>query len=130
MEDGFFCNLWDGLGLPQPYPEKRYEPAGWPELARVIGDRFATATRDEWAAKFAGKDACVTAVLDPDEVDRSQLGPVPRFSRTPGERGPGEGLPDATAEILTAAGLTGDEVRAIEAEAGVDSPFGIKWPPE
>jgi len=130
VEDGFFRNLWDGLGLPQPYPEQRFDPAGWPELARVIGDRFATATRDEWAARFAGKDACVTPVLDPDEVEVSQLGPVPRFSRTPGERAPDVGPPDATAEVLAAAGLTEDEVKAIAAEAGVDSPFGIKWPPE
>jgi alpha-methylacyl-CoA racemase len=129
VEDGFFRALWDGLGLPQPYPGKRFEPAGWPELARVIGARFATATRDEWAARFAGKDACVTPVLDPDEVDKSQLGPVPRFSRTPGGRGPDEGQPDATAELLTAAGLTEDELKAVEAEAGQDSPFGITWPP-
>ena len=132
VEDGFFRALWDGLGLPAPGPDNRFDPAAWPGLAQVIGERFATATRDEWAARFAGVDACVTPVLAPDEVLRAsgRPGPVPRFSRTPGGRGPDAGEPDATAEVLAEAGLTGEELRAVAADAQRDGAFGFKWPPD
>ena len=132
VEDGFFRALWDGLGLPPPYPADRFEPATWPGLARVIGDRFATASRDEWSARFAGADACVTPVLAPDEVLRAtgRPGPVPRFSRTPGERGRDGGEPDATAEVLIQAGLTGEELAAVAGEGQQDGAFGFKWPPD
>jgi alpha-methylacyl-CoA racemase len=132
VEDGFFRALWDGLGLPPPCPADRFDPAAWPGLAQVIGDRFATAGRDEWAARFAGSDACVTPVLAPDEVlaAAGRPGPVPRFSRTPGGRGRDGGDPDATAEVLAQAGLTGEELRAVAEEAERDGAFGLKWPPD
>jgi len=60
---------------------------------------FAMKTRDEWAAHFEGREACVAPVLSPSEamdhphnVARDtfvevggirQPGPAPRFSRTP-----------------------------------------------
>ena len=95
--------------------DSRFEPATWPGLAQVIGDRFATASRDEWAARFAGVDACVTPVLAPGEVLSSggPPQPVPRFCRTPGERGRDGGVPDATAEVLAQAGLSDQELRAV-----------------
>jgi alpha-methylacyl-CoA racemase len=132
VEDGFFRALWDGLGLPAPYPEQRFEPAAWPELADVIGARFATATRDEWVARFAGANACVSPVLDPGEVlaTGGRPGPVPRFSRTPGARGRDEGQPDATADLLAAAGLSDEELRAVAEDAQQDGTFGFKWPPD
>lgn len=132
VEDGFFVALWDGLGLPAPYPDNRFEPATWPGLAQVIGDRFATASRDEWAARFAGVDACVTPVLAPGEVLSSggPPQPVPRFFRTPGERGRDGGVPDATAEVLAQAGLSDQELRAVAEDARRDGAFGFKWPPD
>jgi alpha-methylacyl-CoA racemase len=132
VEDGFFQSLWDGLGRPAPYPDNRFEPAAWPGLAQVIGDRFATASRDEWAARFAGVDACVTPVLAPGEV-LSASGPpqpVPRFSRTPGERGRDGAAPDATAEVLAQAGLSDEELQAVAEDARRDGAFGFKWPPD
>ena len=131
VEDGFFRALWDGLGLPLPYPEERFDPAAWPELARVIGERFATAGRDEWAARFAGADACVTPVLDPGEAlaAAGRPGPVPRFSRTPGARSPEAGQPDATAQLLAEAGLSEEDRRAVAEEGRQDGAFGLKWPP-
>jgi alpha-methylacyl-CoA racemase len=124
--------LWDGLGLPAPYPDSRFEPATWPGLAQVIGDRFATAGRDEWAARFAGVDACVTPVLAPGEVLSSggPPQPVPRFFRTPGERGRDGGVPDATAEVLAQAGLSDQELAAVAEDARRDGAFGFKWPPD
>lgn len=55
---------------------------------------------------------------------------MPRFSRTPGERGRDGGEPDATAEVLAQAGLTEDELRAVAADAQRDGEFGFKWPPD
>ncbi len=62
---------------------------------------FLTATRDEWADRFEGTDACVSPVLSMTEamkypvntargvfVDHDgvrQAAPAPRFSVTPGE---------------------------------------------
>jgi alpha-methylacyl-CoA racemase len=84
VEDGFFRALWDGPGLPPPCPDNRFDPVAWPDLAQVIGDRFATASRDEWSARFAGAGACVTPVLAPDEVLRPAAGP----GRCPGSPAP------------------------------------------
>ena len=136
VEDGFFRALWDGLGLPAPYPGQRFDPATWPELARVIGARFAVAPRDEWTTRFAGVDACVSPVLDPAEVlvAGGRPGPVPRFSRTPGVRSPdecpAEGPADATAELLAEAGLSEQELLAVAEDARRDGAFGLKWPPD
>ncbi len=65
----------------------------------LFAERFATKTRDQWTAVFAGSDACVTPVLTWSEAARSdhlraretlvtrhgadQAAPAPRFSRTP-----------------------------------------------
>ena len=90
--------------------------------ARAFAARFAERTRDDWAAEFAGTDACVEPVLslteaavDPHLAGRNayvtrdgmvQPGPAPRFSRTPGrlsERAPAPG--QHTTEALTEWGL-------------------------
>jgi alpha-methylacyl-CoA racemase len=68
-------------------------------MQEIFAARFATKTRDEWAAIFAGTDACATPVLTWTEAadnehlrTRStvieahgveQAAPAPRFSRTP-----------------------------------------------
>ncbi len=66
-----------------------------------IAARFKTRTRQDWEARFAGRDACVTPVVSmaeapdhPHNLARStfiefagvtQPGPSPRFDRTPAE---------------------------------------------
>jgi alpha-methylacyl-CoA racemase len=68
-------------------------------MRNAFTDRFASKTRDEWTAVFAGTDACVTPVLTWNEAARNehllarstvttahgveQAAPAPRFSRTP-----------------------------------------------
>ena len=47
----------------------RDEPAAWPALRACIAARFATRTRDEWAAQFEGTDACVSPVLTLAEAE-------------------------------------------------------------
>jgi alpha-methylacyl-CoA racemase len=84
-------------------------------MRQLLSDRFATRTRDEWAAHFAGTEACVTPVLsfaeaadDPHLAARAtlveadgivQAAPAPRFSRTAPSL-PGAPHPADPAEIL------------------------------
>ncbi|MFY9921787.1 MAG: CoA transferase, partial [Mycobacterium sp.] len=95
----FFAQLLAGLGLAADEVPNQFDMARYPEMRRIFTERFATKTRDEWTAIFAGTDACVTPVLtwteaaenehlkarstvmDNDGVE--QAAPAPRFSRTP-----------------------------------------------
>ncbi|MEV0643128.1 CaiB/BaiF CoA-transferase family protein [Streptomyces sp. NPDC050619] len=68
IEPQFYAQLLTGLGLrPENLPAQR-DHSGWPELRETFAAVFATRTRDEWAALFAGTDACVSPVLTFDEA--------------------------------------------------------------
>ncbi len=98
LEPAFYDELTGRLGIP-PDEAARTDPARWPALRERIATAFATRTRDEWTAVFAGTDACVAPVLSLTEattqshlaargtfVDHDgvlQPAPAPRFSRTP-----------------------------------------------
>jgi alpha-methylacyl-CoA racemase len=120
LEPQFYAALLDGLGLTDP-PD-RADPRNWPELRSLLTARFKTRTRDEWAATFAGTDACVEPVLslteaaaDPHLTARAtydttdgftQPAPAPRFSRTPARLSdPAPAPGQHTLEALTAWGL-------------------------
>jgi alpha-methylacyl-CoA racemase len=106
LEPQFFAALVSGLDLDPAGIGDQHDRSAWPAMRTAFADRFATRTRDHWAAHFAGAEACVTPVLsfaeaiaDPHltardtylEVDGIvQAAPAPRFSRTPA-------LPPATA---------------------------------
>ncbi len=62
LEPQFYQALLRGLGL-QPGDWPQHDRARWPAQAAALAERFATRTRDEWVAVFAGTDACVTPVL-------------------------------------------------------------------
>jgi len=99
LEPQFFAALVRGLGLDPSEVGDQHDRSAWPSMRRKFADRFATGTRDEWAAQFAGAEACVTPVLafaeavtDPHLAARQtyldidgivQAAPAPRFSRTP-----------------------------------------------
>ncbi len=94
LEPQFYAQLLAGLGLDGPSQDEPWGPA-----RERLAAAFASRTRDEWTAVFAGSDACVTPVLSlaeaPDDehlAARRTLrregpgvrpGPAPRFSRTP-----------------------------------------------
>lgn len=105
IEPQFFAQLLAGLGLGRDDVPSQFELGRYDEMREIFTARFATRTRDEWAAVFAGTDACVTPVLTWSEaadnehlrarralveVDGAvQAAPAPRFSRTPaGAPGP------------------------------------------
>ncbi|MGW2253104.1 CaiB/BaiF CoA transferase family protein [Kitasatospora sp. NPDC001660] len=99
LEPRFYAEFARLLGLGPDAPGQ-YDLARWPELRTLIAERFATRTRAEWEALFAGSDACVEPVLtmrqavadahlaargtyvEADGV--TQPAPAPRFSATPG----------------------------------------------
>jgi alpha-methylacyl-CoA racemase len=130
IEPQFFAALLDGLGLTGQLPGGQLDRRHWPEQRRIIGERIATRTRDEWAELFAGTDACLTPVLGLTEAaahphmaargvffdagGTPQPGPAPRFSRTPGAvRGAPRRAGEDTVEALTAWGFASDELRAL-----------------
>ncbi len=96
IEPKFFRALLAGLDLQDVVaPAAQLDRAGWPDVGRQFAKRFATRTRDDWAARFAGTDACVTPVLGWSEAlehpQAAALGlfegglprTAPRFSATP-----------------------------------------------
>ncbi|MGD9703699.1 MAG: CaiB/BaiF CoA transferase family protein [Acidimicrobiia bacterium] len=99
IEGPFYAALLDGLGLRRDELPDRARATNWPALKERFAAVFRTRTRDEWAATFAGTDACVAPVLGlseaplhPHNVEREvfverggivQPAPAPRFDRTP-----------------------------------------------
>ncbi|MEU4242890.1 CaiB/BaiF CoA-transferase family protein [Actinoplanes sp. NPDC026619] len=99
LEPPFYAALLAGLGLSGEDLPAQYDRDGWPVLRDRFSSVFATKTRDEWAAVFAGTDACVAPVLTPFEAPDhphnrargsfAEIGgvvqpvPAPRFGRTP-----------------------------------------------
>lgn len=68
LEPAFYAELLAGLDLESDELPDQWNMERWHELADVFATRFATRTRDEWAQRFAGTDACVTAVLERTEA--------------------------------------------------------------
>jgi alpha-methylacyl-CoA racemase len=101
LESRFYAELLDGLGLADSELPAQHDLTGWPTLRTRFAEVFASKPRDEWAAVFAERDACVTPVLAFGEVADhphvrarhtlveldgvTQAAPAPRFSRTPAD---------------------------------------------
>ncbi|MCW2794411.1 MAG: L-carnitine dehydratase/bile acid-inducible protein [Nocardioides sp.] len=140
IEPKFFASLWDVLALSGPAPD-HLDPASWPELTSRMGARFASATRDEWAAR-ATAESCLTPVLAPDEVrhhpqHRERLpqdtapDPASLFPRLDwlSAADPTADGSDETERLLRAAGLDDETVAtAVRALATVPRP-ALAWPP-
>lgn len=135
LENRFYRNLLQGVGLADIDPSRQMNPADWPALEQRLEDAFGTRTRDEWALHFEGRDACVTPVLTFSEATRHphnvargtfvevedvvQPGPAPRFSRTPGAVRSGPSGPAMGAvETLGDWGIPREDVLSL-VEAGV-----------
>ncbi|MGW2830010.1 CaiB/BaiF CoA transferase family protein [Streptomyces sp. NPDC001286] len=98
LEPQFYDEFVGLLGLPE-HADARKDWTRWGELREAVAARFASRTRDEWAAVFEGSDACVAPVLSLAEAPRhphlaargtftdhggiTQPAPAPRFSATP-----------------------------------------------
>jgi alpha-methylacyl-CoA racemase len=131
LENRFYRNLLEGLGITDLDPARQLDTKGWPELGRRLEQAFARRDRDDWAAHFEGRDACVTPVLTFSEATRHphnlargtfvevdgivQPAPAPRFSRTPGAVRSGPGAGGDAAEVLGSWGMTREEVLRLAA---------------
>lgn len=117
IEAKFYAALLAGLGIDPADMPPQLDATHWPATKARFAQVFKTRTRDEWEAAFAGTDACVTPVLDLDEVaahphnaargsftvhdGASVPGPAPRLSLTPGQAGgPAPAVGQQTAEVL------------------------------
>jgi crotonobetainyl-CoA:carnitine CoA-transferase CaiB-like acyl-CoA transferase len=99
LEPQFHAALLAGLGLSDdPAMVPQHDRTLWPAQADRFAAIFATRTRAEWDAVFAGTDACVAPVLSPAEAARDPHlaargtwvegpalapAPAPRFGSTP-----------------------------------------------
>jgi len=100
LEPDFYREFTARLGVDVTGWPDQDDRAAWPRLRELIASAVAARPQAEWAAIFAGTDACVTPVLTFEEAARhphnAQRGvfdrvdgvlhpsPAPRFSRTPG----------------------------------------------
>jgi len=100
IEPQFYAELLRLLGLEGEELPGQMERDAWPAMKERFAAIFATRTRDEWEAVFAGSDACVAPVLSPVEAPDHphnrlrgtftevagvvQPAPAPRFLGTPG----------------------------------------------
>jgi alpha-methylacyl-CoA racemase len=130
IESRFYAELLKGLGLDLCVLPEQNDTEKWPEIRERFTKIFKTKSRDEWEKIFQGKDACVTPVLNLNEVAThphnrersllisldgvSQPAPAPRLSRTPGEAlKPGITKGDNTREVLKELGYLDDEIKEL-----------------
>src|SRR5882757_3659757 len=125
IEPQFYAELLNGLGLDANALPNRDDREQWDALRAVFAGCFRARTRDEWAAAFAGRDACVAPILSLDEapthphnVERQTFldvdgvrhpAPAPRFDRTPGA-------------LAVKACYAGQHTNDVLAELGYDQP--------
>lgn len=130
IEEQFYAQLLEGLGLdPASLPDQN-DSKSWPEMMTRFTKVFKTKTRDEWSTVFEGKDACVAPILELNETDNHphnmerglildidnvpQPIPAPRLSRTPGKAVP-TGIPTGshTMDILGELGNSTEEIERL-----------------
>lgn len=135
IEGHFYAQFLQVIGLGDAELPAQYDRARWPELRERIAEVLLTRTRDEWAADFEATDCCVAPVLTFDEarayghhqdrgtfVGETEMAPIPRLSRTPGElTGRSPAWPGAdTDEVLRAAGWGDDEIASLRDQGVID----------
>ena len=102
IEPQFYALLLKGLDLDPADLPAQNDRSSWPEMKKLLTEKFLSKTRDEWSAVFLGTDACVSPVLTFAEAPENahiaargslidldgvtQHAPAPRFSRTPADR--------------------------------------------
>jgi alpha-methylacyl-CoA racemase len=101
IEPQFYAELMRLLGLGDEDLSTQMDRTTWPAMKERFAAIFASKSRDEWEAVFAGTDACAAPVLSPGEAPDHphnkargtftevagvvQPAPAPRFLATPGE---------------------------------------------
>jgi len=138
IEPQFFALMLSLLEIEPGDFGHQLSPKDWPEQHKKLETIFAAKTRDDWAALFDGSDACVTHVLDFKEAKshkqnvargglKSHDGLVhprttPVFETTPDD--PEFKISASggdTREILSEAGLSGEDIEALIASKAVQA---------
>lgn len=117
LEEPFWQALLAGLDLSPDSLPPRSDRTAWPAIRAALAARFATRTRDAWAAHFRDSDACVSPVLSLHEapqhehvaarrtyVDKREgvrPAAAPRLSRTPAREAAQAALSSASAVLET-----------------------------
>lgn len=142
IEPQFYAALLAGLGI-EPAQAPQRDRSRWPELSRRFADVFATRTRDEWTAVFAGVDACVHPVVELDEapnhphaVARGSFldvdgvrhpAPAPRLNRSPSVTPrPAPRAGRDTVEVLAECGWSEERIDALLAAGAVGRPEPVE----
>jgi len=130
LEPKFWAQLAAALGIEELHVKRQYDRSLWPAMRQAIAAAVKTRTRDDWAARLQGIDACAAPVLSFDEAPRHphavargayvdiggvvQPAPAPRFDRTPaGHPRPAAAIGAHTAEVLAEAGCSETEIRSL-----------------
>ncbi|HEY8202395.1 MAG TPA: CaiB/BaiF CoA-transferase family protein [Actinomycetota bacterium] len=136
LEPQFYAALLEGLGLAGEDLPPQSDRAAWPAVKERFAGIFATRSRDEWAARFAGTDACVAPVLSPAEAPAhphnasrgifvevngvTQPAPAPRFSRTPSAAPVSSPEPGEDSDAALAGwGFTAEEIAALRRDGAL-----------
>jgi alpha-methylacyl-CoA racemase len=142
LEPKFWARFCQGVDR-QDLIEKQFEKPG-SEAHQQIADVFKTKTRAEWKAFNDEHDAMIEPVLDLDEALESelvreremvvsyeqpemgeikQLGFPIKLSRTPASiQRPAPALGEHTAEVLTDAGYSAEEIQALQESGAAKGP--------
>jgi alpha-methylacyl-CoA racemase len=99
MEPQFYASLLRVLDLSGAELPDQNDRNAWPAMRERFAAIIRTRTRDQWVAAAAGRDACLSPVLDIDEAHQNphmrarsvftrfddvvHPAPAPRLSRTP-----------------------------------------------
>jgi crotonobetainyl-CoA:carnitine CoA-transferase CaiB-like acyl-CoA transferase len=146
LEPKFFAAWCRGVGREDLIARQFDAPGSEAHVqAQAI---FMERTRAEWEAFAGAHDCCLEPVLDLDEALSSELvraremvveheqpgatetirllGVPIKLSATPGDTGqrPGPALGEHTAEVLSAAGYSAQEIAALEGSGAVAGPAG------
>lgn len=140
LEPQFFAQLWTGL-MGTEVPDNM-DMGQWPAIQEAFERKFLEKTRDQWAEHFTGTDACVMPVLAPDEVwshphiahrhpgaSGTSVPVIPRFGATAFDP-PATDTTDRSDEILSAAGLTPEEIALASPASERDRVPSRSWPPK
>lgn len=137
IEPQFYAALLGVLGLTgDPVFARQGDRANWPAMKTRLGEIFGSRTRDEWAAAFEGKGACVSPVLSLTEAVRHphntargtyrhgphggfEPAPAPRFAATPaGEPAPAPVIGAHTDGVLASIGIGAQDIEGLR-EKGI-----------
>jgi alpha-methylacyl-CoA racemase len=136
IEQRFYAEFIERLGLKMSDLPKQHDRKGWPDLHRLFTEKIKSKTRAEWEKIFAGSDACVAPILSLGEVADHphnaarntfarrdgvlQPAPAPRFSRTVPEMGaPPRPLGADTDAVLADYGFDAGEIGALKASGTI-----------